>query len=177
MLAEEFLSIGETADRYELIDRTVVMSPSPGFRHNRIHRYLLRELERCSESIDGLEIVFETDIKFDPHFVYRPDIAVFAPGAALDQTADRIDDVPDLIIEILSRGSRALDLITKRDDYERFGVGEYWAVDPDPVNARIWRRSGAQLLEQGVQSEIVECHSIPGVRVDLSRVRSAVGLA
>lgn len=177
MLADEYLSLGETAEKYELIDRTVVMSPSPGLRHNRVHRYLLRELEQCSEQVKGIEIVFETDIRFDQNYVYRPDIAVFSPRAVIDAKADRIEGVPHLIIEILSRGSKALDLVTKRDDYERFGVGEYWAVDPDPVNARVWRRSGSQLLEQGVHGDVVECQSIPGVRVDMARVRLAVGPA
>ena len=45
----------------------------------------------------------------------------------------RIRGVPDLVVEILSAGSKPLDLITKRDDYDAFGVGEYWVVDPDPL--------------------------------------------
>jgi Uma2 family endonuclease len=44
---------------------------------------------------------------------------------------DTIHGVPDLLVEILSPGNKDFDLIKKKDLYERFGVKEYWIVDPD----------------------------------------------
>jgi len=37
---------------------------------------------------------------------------------------------PDLVIEILSPPTAKYDLEDKKDVYERYGVKEYWAVDP-----------------------------------------------
>ncbi len=37
--------------------------------------------------------------------------------------------VPDLVIEILSKGNRKYDLYDKMDVYEKEGVKEYWVVD------------------------------------------------
>jgi len=37
---------------------------------------------------------------------------------------------PDLVIEILSPRTAKYDLEDKKDIYERYGVKEYWAVDP-----------------------------------------------
>jgi len=41
-----------------------------------------------------------------------------------------VHGVPDLIIEILSPGNRSHDLVVKKNLYEKFGVHEYWIVDP-----------------------------------------------
>jgi Uma2 family endonuclease len=106
--------------------------------------------------------------------VYRPDLAVYGPGRT-KTVPSRLTTPPDLVVEILSPGSKPLDLITKRDDYDAFGVGEYWVIDPDAVTARVWRRSGAKMLEAGVEGGVIECASLPGLRVDLEVVRKALG--
>ena len=47
---------------------------------------------------------------------------------------------PDLAVEILSPGTRKTDEVTKRQLYERFGVGEYWVIDPERDAIKIYRR-------------------------------------
>ena len=42
--------------------------------------------------------------------------------------------VPDLIIEILSPANAKHDKVRKKDLYEKFGVKEYWIVDPSTKN-------------------------------------------
>ncbi len=46
-----------------------------------------------------------------------------------------IHGVPDMLIEILSPGSLQHDTVRKKGLYERFGVREYWIVDPDTREA------------------------------------------
>ena len=38
---------------------------------------------------------------------------------------------PDLVIEILSKSTRRLDMLNKYNIYQRAGVREYWIVDPE----------------------------------------------
>ncbi len=116
----------------------------------------------------------DKDLALTTGLVYRPDLAVYAPGG-IKTVPSRLTTPPDLVVEILSPGSKPLDLITKRDDYDAFGVGEYWVIDPDAVTVRVWRRSGAKMLEAGVEGGVIDCASLPGLRVDLEVVRKALG--
>ena len=47
---------------------------------------------------------------------------------------------PDLVIEILSPGTRRVDEVTKRRLYERVDVREYWIVDPELEAVKVYRR-------------------------------------
>ena len=43
---------------------------------------------------------------------------------------DRQGKAPDFVLEVASPTTGKVDYTDKRDDYERFGVGEYWRFDP-----------------------------------------------
>lgn len=169
LTAEDYLALGETEHRYELVDGVVMMSPSPKPMHWEIIQEILTQ---CLTSGVGVRPFVEIDVFFDQHHVYRPDLSVYAPGR-FDATPDRLDLPPDLLVEVVSPTSRAMDLVTKRDDYERFGVGEYWAVDITADRVRCWRRDDAgRFAESASDSGVVECGSIPGLRADVDRVRA-----
>ncbi len=52
-------------------------------------------------------------------------------------TKANVQGAPDLVVEILSPGTRDKDLELKRKTYARFGVQEYWIVDPDATSIEI----------------------------------------
>jgi Uma2 family endonuclease len=122
----------------------------------------------------GLEFFPEVDLVLGPDKVYSPDVVVYAPGR-IATIPIRLDLPPDLIVEVLSPGTKAFDLTTKRDDYEAFGVGEYWAADPADARVRVYRRSGGRLLESAHEATGVEAHSLAGFTLDFSAVRRALG--
>ena len=64
-------------------------------------------------------------------------------AAALEQLQQ---GAPDLVVEILSDSTRRRDETLKRHLYERFGVLEYWLVDPDSKTVRVYHRLGARFL-------------------------------
>jgi Uma2 family endonuclease len=151
----------------------VIMSPSPRPRHQRVAFLIAHHLQICADQIAGVQIIPEVDIQLSNNKVYKPDFIVYG-NDRMPTLPDRFTLPPDLVVEALSPGSEPMDYITKRDDYDRFGVGEYWVVEPRDVSVRVWRRSGLKMLEVGVETDVVECVSVPGLRVDLGRVREAV---
>ena len=46
------------------------------------------------------------------------------------------------MIEILSETTRRTDEVIKRKQYERFGVSEYWIVDPELETVKVYRLTG-----------------------------------
>jgi Uma2 family endonuclease len=170
MTAAEFLSLGETTERLELIDGVVVMSPSPFPIHQRFVDEIQGQFAFARRG--GLAIVVfpDTDIEFGPDLVYRPDLAIYR-AERMPKTPDRLAIVPDLIIEILSTGTKGTDLITKRDDYERCGVGEYWTIDPKDMRTRCWKRQGSVLTETPAATDVLVSALIPGLAVELQPLR------
>ena len=62
---------------------------------------------------------------------YEPDICFFRTEKAASFTPDQSKfPAPDLIVEVLSESTEAIDRGIKFDDYATHGVTEYWIVDP-----------------------------------------------
>lgn len=171
MTADEYLALGETAERYELIDGIVVMSPSPFPDHSELSSEIAGQLRDFAQQGGHIRVFPDTDVKLTSGKVYRPDISVYRSDR-LKGKVRLLTSPPDLAIEILSPNSKALDLITKRDDYEQFGVGEYWIVDPADARVRCWRRQGVRLIESTQSADTVRCESLPGFSLDLAPLRA-----
>jgi Uma2 family endonuclease len=173
MTADEYCAIGETAERTELIDGVVVMSPSPQPRHQQVVQRVFRQLDAYADAIGGM-VFLDTDVRLASSHVYRPDVVAYAAGKLIS-IPDRLTSPPDLAIEVLSAGTAAYDLITKRDDYERFGVGEYWVVDPRTAAVRCWKRQGSRLVEVVPEGDSVASASLPGFVMDMRPIRAVAG--
>jgi Uma2 family endonuclease len=66
---------------------------------------------------------------FDEHNVVQPDFLVVCDPRKV--TDANIQGAPDLVIEVLSTGTKLKDRREKKALYERFGVGEYLIVHPE----------------------------------------------
>ncbi|MFZ5972095.1 MAG: Uma2 family endonuclease [Bacteroidota bacterium] len=120
----------------ELINKVIYISPSPISQHQRIISKLLSKVYPHVES-NGLGEVFIApfDVYLDEHSnAVQPDI-VFVSKENSHIIKDHIHGVPDLVIEVLSEGNKNHDLKRKRKLYEKFGVKEYWMIDPETKEA------------------------------------------
>ena len=181
MGAEEFYAIGETAERYELINGVVVMSPSPTPRHWRFVREILRQLDAyCGP--EGSDPYADIDLYVEAMTVFRPDLCVFlrSPAGAVPS---RLSEPPDLVVEISSPGNKSYDLKTKRDAYEKFGVKEYWSIDPyDPneppppgMRVRAWWLDRGRLVDLPVNPDSLASRAVAGFSLDLRPLGKLAG--
>ena len=69
----------------------------------------------------------------DPRAVVAPDVFVVLGVAGHDRRAYKVWEegkVPDFVLEVTSRSTRATDQGSKRQVYAKLGVSEYWRFDP-----------------------------------------------
>ena len=120
------------SDRHELIDGELVVTPVPGTMHQIISMNIVHAVDRYVVA-EGLGMVFHlpTGVRLTPDNLLIPDVIFVAQERLHVIGPKTIDAAPDMVVEILSPGTRQRDLTTKRNLYARFGVQEYWIVDPD----------------------------------------------
>jgi Uma2 family endonuclease len=137
----------------ELINGTICMSPSPLSKHqiilNKLNVQLYNFLE---EKKIGYVYISPLDVYLDEERnAVQPDLIVVLNDSNADVSEEGyIHGVPDLLVEVLSKGNNKHELITKKDLYEKFGVKEYWVVDPETKLAMIFA------LQQGKYTLIDE---------------------
>lgn len=176
MHAEDFFGLGETRERYELVNGVVVMSRSVRPRHWMVVHEVLKQLDAFNMPSKSLNIFAEIDVHLDEVTVFRPDLCVYRrkQGTPPPPIPERLAAPPDLILEVLSPGSKPLDLITKRDAYERFHVPEYWAIDPDDQRVRAWATREGVYVETPVVGDRLASVAITGFILDLRLIRAIV---
>lgn len=118
----------------ELIENTLYMSPTPVSNHQRIITKLLVQLSLHADAHQMGEVFTAPfDVYLDDiSNAVQPDILFIAKANAnIVEENGHVHGVPDLIIEVLSPGNRKHDLVIKKNLYEKFGVKEYWIIDPE----------------------------------------------
>ncbi|MUV38885.1 hypothetical protein JNUCC1_02757 [Lentibacillus sp. JNUCC-1] len=60
--------------------------------------------------------------------IFIPDLSVICDETGLEE--NKFVGVPEIIMEILSPSNQSHELIPKMDAYMRYGVKEYWIVNP-----------------------------------------------
>ncbi|MFQ5770647.1 MAG: Uma2 family endonuclease [bacterium] len=128
---QNYLDLPEDGKRYEIINGELIMTPAPITIHQRIHAKIVFELRKYTEKHKVGEVFYAPfDVVLSETNVVQPDILFVSNENANIITDKNISGAPDLVIEILSPTTGYYDLIEKKEIYEKFGVQEYWIVDP-----------------------------------------------
>ena len=175
MTAEEFFSVPDDGRNYELIDGVVVMSPSPTPKHQRIMMEIAGQLFVFLRNHAVGEALPEIDVHLGQgpgggDLVYKPEV-IFVRAERMEGMEEKITGAPDLVVEVVSQGSRRMDTETKKTDYERFGVGEYWLIDPERKTMTFWRLTGGKFAEVNPKGDQFKSEAVPGFNLDLTPIR------
>ena len=154
---EDLFAFPDDGLRREIINGDLIVSPSPKTRHQTVCERLSRALGvHVAEHGGGRLFFAPLDVVLSPHDVVEPDVFVVLDSQLEIITEANIQGAPALVIEVLS--NPRVDRVRKRDLYERYGIPEYWIVDPDADRVEVYRlvdgRFGKpEILEPGEQLE------------------------
>ena len=140
----------------ELIKDRIYMSPSPTYSHQKISGELFVAISNFIQKNDLGVCLATIDVFFDNKNILEPDIVFIAKNNLLIIKDDRIKGSPDLIIEILSQGNQSHDLEIKKDVYERFGIKEYYIVNPKSREVIAYYLENGKFLQQYGETGIVK---------------------
>ena len=115
--------------RREIIDGDLVVTAAPLIRHQRVVIRLAARLFNYAEASGGEVFPAPTDVFFSDDNVVEPDVLFVRAEHAEKLERRFVRSAPDLVVEVSSPSTRRLELVRKRELYERFGVPEYWYVD------------------------------------------------
>jgi Uma2 family endonuclease len=124
----------EDGHRYELIDGSLIVTPAPSPRHQRM-AFRLGVLLDASRPEDHEVLMAPLDVALAEDSVLQPDLLV---ARRSDFTEKDLPVAPLLAVEILSPSTRRLDLTLKRSRYESAGCPSYWVLDPDTPSLTAW---------------------------------------
>ncbi|HEU5433575.1 MAG TPA: Uma2 family endonuclease, partial [Thermomicrobiales bacterium] len=159
-------------DRLELIDGVLYVTPAPRPAHQMVldNLYFRLGLHVRSKGL-GRVLTAPLDVRLSDTDVVQPDL-LFISQARLSIAGEvAIDGAPDLVVEILSHGTRERDRGAKRDLYARVGVREYWLVDPRSHTIEVLSlQGGAYVAVPPDAAGVAHSALLPGLTLDPAAV-------
>jgi Uma2 family endonuclease len=155
--------------RRELLGGELYVSPAPSPAHQSVVTKLIVTLGAYASRHGGQVFPSPIDVVFSQVDATQPDVIYLAPDRLSLIGAKYIQGAPSLVVEVLSPSSSDVDPGRKLETYARYGVPEYWIVDP--VGRTITAHaepSGSRYREtsQGVDA-IIDSLTLPNLRFAL----------
>ena len=170
---EGLLHLPEDGRRHELIDGEHHVSPAPVPSHQRILWNLVAAFAPYLRANPvGLAFMAPLDVVLSNVDVVEPDLLYVARERLEIVTDTHVAGAPDLAVEIVSPSSRKRDETTKRHLFDRYGVVEYWVIDPELQIVKVFRRREGRLSkveELAAESgDVLTTPLLPGLEVALA---------
>lgn len=174
---EAFYKMREETDHLlEYADGIVFMSPSPSTRHQQVSARLQAKLfnfldgGKCQVFSAPYDIhLYRADLEDTKIFI--PDLSVICDEEGLEE--NKFVGVPEMIVEILSPSNQSHDLVTKMEAYMKYGVKEYWVVNPMLNAIQVYALTDKHVYQQAeiLKGEgFIKSSVLRGFQVDLKDI-------
>ena len=165
----------DDGNRYELVGGELFVSRAPGIPHQRVLHNLQLEFGLYLRQNPIGILVPGTGAVFSDYDAVIPDLVFVRNERWPDVVSgSRVTGAPDLVVEIVSPGTenRRRDLLVKRQLYAKYGVQEYWVIDPENRSVEIYRLAGPSLekIATLIDDDKVTSQITPGIELKLSAI-------
>ncbi len=169
MTYAEYRAMPDDGKRYELVEgilREMETVPAPTLAHQLASRGVFRKLDSfVTERKMGQVLFALVDVYLADDLLYQPDVLFVANDGRAELTEYDVSGPPDLVVEIVSPGTRNIDRKEKAANYAKHGVREYWLVYPEATIIEVFglREGKFQLLGRYGESETVRSEVLAGL--------------
>jgi Uma2 family endonuclease len=150
----------------ELIKGRFVVSPSPNVLHQTIIGLLLENLLAAARKTGSKAIVSPMDVTLSDDTILQPDL-LYVSKPRRHIIKQRVEGPPDLAIEIISGTSRR-DRVEKLDLYARYGVAEYWIVEPQAQHIEFLVNESGRFVVQSPVDDRYVSPRLPEIQLQLT---------
>jgi Uma2 family endonuclease len=163
---------------YELARGVVTVSDVPGLPHFRLVNAIRRSLFRYQEDYPDeiYEVLGTMECKLlvgNFESERHPDLATYK-SKPQRQEDFWFNWIPEIVVEVVSRGSEARDYGEKREEYLALGIKEYWIVDGDKEQILVLRRMRGKWSERVLNaSDFLDTKLLPGFRLECGKIFQA----
>lgn len=156
---EEYLNL-DTNQLVEFSHGFVEVLPMPTQSHQLIVAFLHRALLAfvTARSL-GYLLFAPFRIQLWPGKFREPDV-VFLSAEHADRRGEQYWEGADLVMEVVSQDNRHHDLVTKRREYARAGIPEYWIVDLQEETITVLTLAGDSFAVHGEFERGAEATSV-----------------
>ena len=172
---DDFFAL-EDNRRLELSDGCLEILPMPTEPHQAIMLFLYSALQAfVSARKLGKVMIAGLPLRLWVGKLREPDI-LFLKAERFSLRSEQCWNGADLVMEIVSKHNRPHDIRTKRLEYAKAGIPEYWIIDPQKSHIVILKLNGRRrYTEQGVFGRGEQASSVllRGFSVEVSEVLDA----
>jgi len=172
---EDFLLFPDDGKRHELIDGEHYVTPTPNLKHQSIVMNLGGMIwSWLQQHPVGRMFNVPLDVVLSEFDVVEPDLQFTSRDRLEIFTKQNVRGAPDLVVEVGSPSTRQRDETIKRRLYERFGVSEYWIIDPELDVIKVYRRVDERYVRVAELSlengDVLTTPLLPGLEMPLSTI-------
>jgi Uma2 family endonuclease len=166
----------QTNHLVELSNGFLEVLPMPTTSHQRLALYLYGLLLAFATGRDlGMVLAAPLRVRLWRGKFREPDV-VFMSKAHADRIGEEYWKGADLVMEVVSgeREDRRRDLVTKRQEYARARIPEYWIIDPQEERITVLRLRGKRYIVHGefARGTVATSHLLAGFAVDVNEALS-----
>lgn len=165
---------------WELINgKAYSMSPTP----TSLHQFIIGELHfalrtffqnrSCFVFVAPFDVFFSESEEYEsPDHITQPDLSVVCSKDQISKNGCK--GAPTLIIEVLSPSTALKDFNEKFNLYQKYGVQEYWIIDPGNRTAHVYSMQDGSYLVKNLfmEQEIIRSIVFKDLQIPMNKLFS-----
>lgn len=157
---------------FQLVQGKLIYMPSPKDKHQEILGKLhVAVFAHNARNKSEMVRIAPLDVHLNEKNVFQPDL-LFISNERKEILKDWVFGAPDLVVEILSKGTAKIDLKQKKEEYGKHNVLEYWVINPEKETLDIYENQKGKMKKTASlkKGDTLKSVVFKGFKMDLKKL-------